>query len=39
MTVEFVVNNKIHTITKVSPFIENYNRKLKIGADIRRKKK
>ena len=39
MTVEFVVNNKVHTITKVSSFIANYERELKMGADIRKKGK
>jgi len=36
---EFAVNNKIHSTTKVSPFIANYGRELRIGADIRRKEK
>ena len=39
MTVEFTVNNKVHTATKVSAFMANYRRKLRIGADIRRKDK
>ena len=33
---EFVVNN---LVTKVSPFMENYSRELRIRADIRRKRK
>jgi len=33
------VNNKIHSATKVSPFIANYSRELRMGADIRRKEK
>jgi len=37
--VEFVVNNKIHTAIKVSPFIANYERELRMGVDIRRKEK
>jgi len=37
--IEFTVNNKMHPATKVSPFIANYGRKLRIGADIRRKEK
>jgi len=37
--VEFAVNNKIHLATKVSLFMVNYRRELKIGADIRRKGK
>ena len=36
---EFTVNNKIHSVTKVSPFMENYERKLRMGADIRKKGK
>jgi len=36
---EFVVNNKVHTATKVSPFMANYERELKIGGDIRKKGK
>ena len=39
MTVEFAVNNKIHTATKISPFIANYGRELQMRVDIRRKKK
>jgi len=38
-TVEFVVNNKVHSATKVSPFMANYGRELRMGADIRRKGK
>ena len=36
---EFVVNNKTHTATKVSPFMVNYERELRMGGDIRRKGK
>ena len=36
---EFVVNNKIHIATKVSPFIANYRRDLRMGGDIRKKRK
>jgi len=36
---EFVVNNKIHSETKVSPLIVNYSRELRMEADIRKKKK
>ena len=35
----FVVNNKVHMTTKVSPFIMNNRRKLKIEMYIRRKEK
>jgi len=36
---EFIVNNKVHSATKVLPFIVNYGRELRIGADIRKKGK
>ena len=36
---EFTVNNKVHLVTKVSLFIVNYGRELRIRADIRRKGK
>ena len=36
---EFVVNSKVHSATKLFPFMENYRRELRIGADIRRKGK
>jgi len=36
---EFAVNNKVHSATKVSPFMANYGRELQMGADIRRKGK
>jgi len=36
---EFVVNNKVHMATKVSPFIANYGKELRMGGDIRRKGK
>ena len=36
---EFAVNNKVHTATKVSPFMANYGKELRIGEDIRRKRK
>ena len=38
-TTKFVVNNKAHTATKVSPFMANYGRKLRMGGDIRRKER
>jgi len=37
--VEFVVNNKIHLATKMSLFMVNYGRELRMGMDIRRKEK
>ena len=36
---EFAVNNKVYSITKVSPFMMNYSRELRMGGDIRRKEK
>jgi len=36
---EFVVNNKVHTATKVSSFMANYGRELRMGGDIRKKGK
>jgi len=36
---EFVVNEKVHSITKVSLFIANYGRELRIEVDIRKKEK
>ena len=37
--VEFAINNKVHTATKVSPFMANYGREMRMGGDIRRKGK
>ena len=36
---KFAVNNKTHTTTKVSPFMANYGRELRMGEDIRKKEK
>jgi len=36
---EFAVNNKIHSMTKMSLFIVNYRRELRMGGDIRKKRK
>jgi len=36
---EFVVNNKVHTATKILPFIVNYGRELRMGGDIRKRGK
>jgi len=36
---EFAVNNKAHTVIKMSPFMANYGRELRIGGDIRKKGK
>jgi len=38
-SVEFVVNNKVHTVMKVSPFMANYGRELRMGGDIRKRGK
>ena len=37
--IKFVVNNKIHSVTKVSLFIANYRRELRMRVEIRRKGK
>jgi len=34
-----MVNNKVHSTIKVSPFIANYGRELRMGGDIRKKEK
>ena len=36
---EFTINNKAHLTTKVSLFMANYGRELRIGVDIRKKGK
>jgi len=36
---EFAVNNKTHSATKVSLFMANYGRELRMGADIRKREK
>jgi len=36
---EFAVNNKVHMTTKVSPFMVNYGRGLRMGGDIRKRGK
>ena len=37
--VEFIVNNKVHLATKISLFIANNGKELRMGADIRKKGK
>ena len=37
--VEFAINNKVHTATKVLPLMANYGKELRMGGDIRRKGK
>ena len=39
MSAEFVVNNKMHSTTKTSPFMANYRREIRMGVDLRRKGK
>ncbi len=34
---EFAVNNKVHTATKILPFMANYGKELRMEGDIRRK--
>ena len=36
---EFAVNSKVHTAMKVSPFMANYERDLRMERDIRKKEK
>jgi len=36
---EFTINNKTHTATKISPFMANYGKEMRMGGDIRRKGK
>ena len=36
---EFVVNNKAHTATKVSSFMANYGRELRMGGNIKKREK
>ena len=38
-TAEFAFNNKVHTVTKMSPFQVNYGRELRMGFNIRKKGK
>jgi len=39
VSVRFVINNKAYLTTKVSPFMANCGRELKIGVDLRKKEK
>jgi len=36
---EFVVNNKVHMVAKVSPFVANYRRELRMGEILGRKER
>ena len=38
-TAEFVVNNKFYSAKKVTLFMAKYRRKLRMGSNIRRKRK
>ena len=39
VSAEFTVNNKVHTVTKISSFIANYGRDLRMRGNIRKKGK
>ena len=39
MSAEFAINNKTHSATKMSLFMANYRRELRMGTDIRKKEK
>ena len=39
VSAEFAVSNKVHIAIKVSPFMENYGRELRMGGDIRKREK
>jgi len=34
-----MINNKVYSTTKISPFMANYSRELRMEGDIRRKEK
>ena len=36
---EFAINNKVHMATKVSPFMANYGKEMRMGGNIRKKGK
>ena len=38
VSAEFAVNNKVHMAIKISPFIANYGRELRMGKNIRKKR-
>jgi len=39
VSAKFAINNKVHLAMKISPFVANYRRELRMGADIRKKGK
>ena len=36
---EFAINNKVHTVTKILPFMANYGKELRVGEILGRKKR
>ena len=38
-TARFAINNKTYLVTKMSLFMENYGREMRIGVNIRKKRK
>jgi len=39
VSAKFAINNKVHSATKISLFIANYRREIRMGVDIRKKRK
>ena len=39
MSAEFAVNNKAYSTIKISPFMANYRREMRMRVDLRRKEK
>jgi len=39
VSAEFAIDNKTYSTTKVSPFMANYRREMRMGVDLRRKGK
>ena len=39
MLAEFAINNKVYLATKISLLMANYGRELRMGADIKKKRK
>jgi len=39
VSAEFAVNNKVHTATKILPFMANYGKEVRMGGNIRKKGK
>ena len=39
MSAEFAVNNKVHTATKVLPFMANYGKQLRMRGNIKKRGK